>query len=278
MKFIDLTGKKFGKLTVLNQEEDYIQTSGRHRSRWKCICECGNECIVDGDALRTGNTKSCGCLKHRKLAKDLIVQRFGKLTVVGRSSKYLNQKVYWHCKCDCGNEVDVIGSLLVNGRSKTCGCSHVTQGGFGKSRLYEVWFAMMSRCTKPENKHYSNYGGRGIKVCDEWKDFLKFKEWADKTGYDETAPRGQYTIDRVDNNGNYCPENCQWKTMLEQANNKRNTRMIEYNGEKKSILEWSKSTGLSTSLIKSRYDRGWTPEEIFTIPFGHKRSEISDQS
>lgn len=96
--------------------------------------------------------------------------------------------------------------------------------------------------------------------------------------YDENAPRGQYTIDRIDNNGNYCPENCQWKTMLEQANNKRNTRMIEYNGEKKSILEWSKLTGLSTSLIKSRYDRGWTPEEIFTIPFGHKRSEISDQS
>ena len=81
MKFIDLTGKKIGKLTVLNQEEDYIQTSGRHRSRWKCICECGNECIVDGDALRTGNTKSCGCLKHRKLAKDLTGQRFGKLVV-----------------------------------------------------------------------------------------------------------------------------------------------------------------------------------------------------
>ena len=187
--------------------------------------------------------------------------------MVCRSPKYLNQKVYWHCKCDCGNEVDVIGSLLVNGRSKTCGCSHVTQGGFGKSRLYEVWFAMMSRCTKPKNKHYSNYGGRGIKVCDEWQDFLKFKEWADKTGYDETAPRGQYTIDRVDNNGNYCPENCQWKTMLEQANNKRNTRMIE----------WSELTGLSTSLIRGRYDRGWTPKEILTIPFGCKRSEIVDQ-
>ena len=100
MKFVDLTGKKFGKLTVLNQEEDYIQANGRHRSRWKCICECGNECIVDGDALRTGNTKSCGCLKHRKFAKDLTGQRFGKLTVVGRSPKYLNQKVYWHCKCD----------------------------------------------------------------------------------------------------------------------------------------------------------------------------------
>lgn len=157
--------------------------------------------------------------------------------MLGRSSKYLNQKVYWHCKCDCGNEVDVIGALLTSGRSKSCGCSHITQGGFGKSRLYEVWFAMMSRCTKTENKAYQDYGGRGIKVCDEWKDFLKFKEWADKTGYDENAPRGQYTIDRIDNNGNYCPENCQWKTMLEQANNKRNTRMIEYNGEKKSILE-----------------------------------------
>ena len=114
---------------------------------------------------------------------DLTGQRFGYLVVLSEIKERKNNQIQWLCKCDCGNEVDVIGSLLVNGRSKTCGCSHVTQGGFGKSRLYEVWFAMMSRCTKPENKHYSNYGGRGIKVCDEWKDFLKFKEWADKTGY-----------------------------------------------------------------------------------------------
>lgn len=271
MRFIDLTGKKFGKLTVLNQEQDYIQVNGRHRSRQKCVCECGNECIVDGDALRTGNTKSCGCSRHKKWAKDLTGQHFGKLTVLGRSSKYLNQKVYWHCKCDCGNEVDVIGALLTSGRSKSCGCSHITQGGFGKSRLYEVWFAMMSRCTKTENKAYQDYGGRGIKVCDEWKDFLTFRDWAYANGYDKDAPIKACTIDRIDTTGNYCPENCRWTDWNTQANNRTACKYITIDGVTHDISEWGHIMGISKSTIRGRLKTGWSESDAIMTPVWGKR-------
>ena len=159
---------------------------------------------------------------------DLTGQRFGRLLVVEKSkSKY--GYVTWLCKCDCGNEKVVSGDMLRKGKTNSCGClrkeetsKRRRQHGKKGTRLYFIWVAMKARCNNPNNKRYSSYGGRGIKVCDEWQDnFQAFNNWAIKSGYDENAKFGQCTLDRINVNGNYEPSNCRWATMAEQNKNKR---------------------------------------------------------
>lgn len=168
--------------------------------------------------------------------KDLLGQRFGRLVVISEAAKNKNGARTWVCKCDCGNITHPIvqGNLL---RTKSCGCLrrsrlHETPIGFkhGKSnsRLYMVWQGMKQRCSTPTHKAYAYYGGRGITVCDEWANSYElFAEWSYANGYDETAGRGKCTIDRVDVNGNYCPENCRWVDMKIQQNNKRNSKVMD---------------------------------------------------
>jgi hypothetical protein len=122
---------------------------------------------------------------------------------------------------------------------------------------------MRSRCNNPKNKEYHRYGGRGIKVCNEWlNDFMVFQNWAMVNGYDVSAPRGQCTLDRIDNDGNYCPENCRWTTAKEQANNTRRTRFIEFNGETHSVSEWGRRLGINQSTLNMRLNKyGWSAEK-----------------
>ena len=158
---------------------------------------------------------------------SLIGERFGKLTVICEQGKTKSQNILWKCKCDCGKEVVVNGSYLRNGHSKSCGClakektiARSTVHGNYKSRLYRIWHGMKNRCYYSKNNNFKNYGARGITVCEEWKnDFQAFYEWAMANGYSENL-----TIDRINPNGNYSPENCKWATMLEQQHNKRNTK------------------------------------------------------
>lgn len=165
-------------------------------------------------------------------AKDIIGQRFGRYTVLERAGSDANRSAMWLCRCDCGNNRVIRGKDLKNGIIVSCGCYHrelvkdifTTHNG-SRSRLYSVWDGMIQRCTNPKHTKYHSYGGRGITVCDEWRnDFQAFNEWAMANGYDENAPRGQCTIDRIDNDKGYSPDNCRWITHQEQQLNKRPRR------------------------------------------------------
>ena len=156
--------------------------------------------------------------------------RFGMLTVsrydhTGKSRDYAKN---WICTCDCGAEMRVNPCDLLKYGVKSCQrcavCVRKIKHNQSKTRLYAIWDAMINRCKSPKHKAYHRYGGRGIKVCDEWQDFTVFRQWALQNGYDENAPRGTCTIDRTDNDGNYCPENCRWVDFKIQANNKCNSK------------------------------------------------------
>ena len=186
----DLTGKIFGKLTVIKL--DHIQkslNSKRSKSYWLCKCECGNMKVVRSDSLTTGNTKSCGCLNK-----------------------------------DRSNQI-------------THGLSH--------TKLYHVYYSMLNRCYNPLDHNYCNYGGRGIKVSEEWKNnFLVFHEWAKHNGYKE-----HLTIERINVNGNYECSNCKWITQTEQTNNTRRTVLLSYNGETMNINQWAKRLGINKNTF-----------------------------
>lgn len=201
---------------------------------------------------------------------DLTGMKFNRLTVES-FNRNENGQNYWNCICSCGNKVIVNTGRLKYGSIKSCGCQkrdalirRNTKHSLSNTRLYEIWCGMKKRCYNKKSKSYSNYGGRGISVCDSWKnDFLCFYEWAIKNGYNETL-----TIERIDVNGNYCPENCKWITLSEQTINLRKTIRYSICGIERPLIEWSKYVYSSYSAIYQRYHYGkppFTKEEMQEI-------------
>jgi len=198
-------------------------------------------------------------------AEDKVGKRYGRLVVV----KYAGNSK-WLCQCDCGNTKIANTSSLNGGRTQSCGCLHKERAskanmthGRGGTRLYHVWAGMKERCLNPNATNFKNYGGRGISVCREWADdFATFEAWAIANGYDEGASFGQCTINRIDNDGDYCPENCEWQTISQQARNRRKCRkpglfhaveQIDANGnvmrKYPSIRDASEASGISRHTI-----------------------------
>lgn len=163
----------------------------------------------------------------------------------------------WYCRCDCGKDVIVWSSSLTCGTTVSCGCKTRKHGFSHKERLYETWKNMRSRCNNPKNKRYAQYGGRGITICSEWDDYAVFREWAMSAGYQDDL-----TIDRINVDGNYCPENCQWATNHEQMNNMTKNRKITYRGETLSMSKWAERFGISYGTMNHRIQRGWSMERI----------------
>ena len=196
----------------------------------------------------------------RKLVNDLTGKRFGRLEVIGFHDTG-SRKTYYVCQCDCGNVKVIRADALVGGMTKSCGClkkeqdkinltanhSHKMSG----TRLYEIWQGMKSRCYKKHDARYGRYGGRGIIVCEEWKnDFKAFYDWAISNGYSN-----KLTIDRIDNNGNYEPKNCRWATMKEQCNNRNSNINITIGNTTKNLMQWCETFNVDYKTVYARYQR-----------------------
>lgn len=202
--------------------------------------------------------------------KNLIGRTFGRLTVISRSGKDKRGKSKWLCRCICGKEKAILADSLISGKTKSCGCLRAeispknvkVKHGMSGSRLWVIWCGMKSRCYNPKSVAFSDYGGRGIRVCDSWKsNFLEFYHWATENGYSELL-----TIDRINSDGNYEPENCRWATYEEQENNRRNTVFFTISGIKLSVSEWARITGIPAATLRWRIENGWDEEHLLISP------------
>ena len=224
-----------------------------------------------------------------KLRNDLTNMDFGMLHVIQRAPDHITPngtlKVVWECVCNnCGKTgVLMYSEHLLKQGIVSCGCMKAERMSKtmsthrrSRTRLYNIWCAMKRRCYNPNDVRYDSYGGRGITVCDEWKNsYENFQNWAIENGYDENAPRGKYTIERKDVDGNYCPDNCKWATIKEQANNTRFNHIITIDGISKTIAQWAEHTGLSQGCIESRLNKlGWDEYDAVMIPKGGRRNEM----
>lgn len=206
---------------------------------------------------------------------DLTGQRFGRLVVEGFAYVDKHKNAVWNCKCDCGATVTVNGNNLKKGNTKSCGClnretraKRFWKHGGSHERLHSIWKGMIARTERENHINYNNYGGRDIKVCKQWREnFKKFYDWSMGHGYKDGL-----TIDRIDTNGDYCPENCRWVTMKEQNNNKRSNIKIEYKGEILTLTQWSERLGIGVDTLRARlYRLGWTVEKTFETPIDERK-------
>lgn len=301
---IDLTNQRFGNLTVI------CRAKGKNnRAYWLCKCDCGNEKIINGANLIHQKTKTCGnckikdipskgtygihsvfhtleewsditglsvddvkeCFKNHISFLDFMKnnqiidetgKKYGHLTVLKRVKNDKYNRACWLCKCDCGNEIVVEGAQLRNGHYISCGCEKNKKikelsrtHGLSNTSTYQSWLGMKSRCYNKKNPRYKHYGGRGIVVCEQWKN--NFQQFVNDMG---EKPNSSYSIDRIDVDGNYEPYNCRWATSIQQANNKQNSNHNYKNKLKiiylniksnKNMLGWATFIEFYQDMLKS---------------------------
>ena len=201
--------------------------------------------------------------------KDLTGLKFGRLTVIKRVENNKHNQTCWLCKCDCGNEKIIEGYSLTRGRTQSCGCllsecsrerttKRNFKHGFSNHKLHGIWDNMKQRCYNPNSKSYADYGARGIKICQEWQDdFMNFYNWAMANGYKEGL-----TIDRIDVNGNYEPNNCRWIALSMQSDNRRDTVYIEYKGHRYTRKEFSIKFKINYWTLRYRISKGLPIDDL----------------
>jgi len=207
---------------------------------------------------------------HRKTRIRIDGQTFGRLTVVELLGyRQGSTKSYWLCKCECGNTCEATIDKLRAGDVKSCGCYRSekrTTHGQRTSPEYNSWFAMRQRCNNPNTKVFYRYGGRGITVCEAWN--VSFAAFMEDMG---PKPSPQHSIERVDNNGMYCKENCRWATSSEQCSNTRRNRMLTVDGQTMTIAEWARKTGIHFCTITNRLNSGWSDVDCVRVKPHGKR-------
>lgn len=202
---------------------------------------------------------------------DLTGRTFGRLKVLSRDYTKRCKGTYWVCVCNCGAKKSINAGSLKNGSSRSCGClskeksvARLTKHGLADTPIHGIWVRMNQRCHNQNSRAYARYGGRGIKVCDCWRGKNGFANFISDVGM---RPSSKHSIDRIDNDGDYCPENVRWATAQEQGNNKRNNILLTYNGKTLTIAQWSRELGISTTNIRNRIDNlGWSVEKALSTP------------
>lgn len=210
---------------------------------------------------------------------DLSGRRVGRLTVLRIFGRDRHNHIFWLCRCDCGKEKAIQSSCLTQRTTKSCGClndeaihrtgkdANGSTHGLTGTRLYRIWKAMKGRCGNPNKSDFYLYGARGVSVCDEWKEFERFRDWALSAGY-----RDDLTLDRIDVDGNYCPANCRWLSNEQQQLNKRNTVNLTIDGVTKPLTQWAREAGLRRRTVYSRMQRGISGKDLIS-PLKRKKKE-----
>lgn len=282
-KLIDLTGQRYGRLVVQG-----IHDKKSGQIRWSCLCDCGNVIPVYKHTLLrdNGTIKSCGCVYLDEL-KTHIGEKKDYLEIVG--VEQIGRKGRVIVKCVCGKRKSMQLSQFYNENVHSCGCVGIAKGkdnpyykhGMSRTRIFNVYRDMINRCYDHNDVSYIHYGARGITVCDEWlgdKGVKEFCEWSYKNGYDEKAQRGQCTLDRIDPNGDYRPENCRWVSMSVQANNKRNNNYYTIDGITKTLSEWCREYKVeNVQSVWIRIKNGMDVKTALTKPMQKKVSEMTEQ-
>lgn len=204
---------------------------------------------------------------------DLAGKKFGRITVVSLS--HIDKNSHWNCMCDCGTEFTAIGNNLTRGKSKSCGClrrqatgDRSRTHGDSYTRLFRVWAGMRRRVLNKNDQRYSDYGGRGIAICERWNSYENFKKDMCQSFLAHCYVHGNRntTIDRIDNDGDYSPKNCKWATHAEQNLNKRDNVLLRLNGEDYTIAELSRKFNINKSTMKDRLRRNWSLERAVNTP------------
>ena len=252
-----IIGETHGSWTILRD----AGLRGKERRVW-ARCACGTEANRALGQLRGGASKSCGCKPLKVVTPGEV---HGKLSILSEGPRDVRGDRTAIVECACGKTKTVTLDNLLAGRTRSCGCGqgNVVHGGIRKPE-YASWKSMKTRCTWAKCKEWANYGGRGIRVCERWDSFELFLADMGR------RPKG-HTLDRIDVNGDYTPENCQWSSWTVQGRNKRNTVRITHDGMTKTVGEWAESLGIKPNVIYSRLSKGWTPDRaVSSVPASAK--------